>query len=284
MISSARKYTLLETWDEIRKFNWFDFPVETHGISLTSEDERNYFHAFNNECRAYWRLKEFGQEHLAIECHGYLNMEGLNFEYFMDHYRNVKRWGKYWEEPSEELLHKEKCFKAIVKELVDIPEDVDLLDACMNPKISREAIRDLKTIHRLGICKLDINLDNYMFGKYLDFSFAMTAPHPFLTGKYGRNFKPLYELDDDRHAIDDLIADFNEYHPREQKIWDVCVESLYYKRLRDRDRDEEFLPPRHHPVSSDYKKVRKAFGKKQAKTEGKTGTKKEGKKGKKRKS
>jgi hypothetical protein len=92
-----------------------------------------------------------------------------------------------------------------MKDFIYIPEeDIDKLSRLelrMNTRIARAAIKGPKINHYLGMCIGDINQDNFIFGKYLDFSCAWIAPLPLLTRWFGDDFKPLREHLDDHSAI-----------------------------------------------------------------------------------
>ncbi|KAI1264502.1 kinetochore Sim4 complex subunit FTA2-domain-containing protein [Xylariaceae sp. FL1019] len=235
----------------LKIFNWNTGTPDDQGVELTDDEWENYFWPFPNECRAYGRLKEFHQEHLAFKCYGYLKIEGSHFEFLREVYNDFA--GRHWYYVPELEECQEKSLHAIVKELVTIPDGVHRLDLSMNRRMARRAIKNLDSLHKLGICDLDINEDNFMMGKQLDFSTAMTAPHPFLTRKHGDSFKPLREAELDRGALDELIRDWNERHPNEQQIAFRCRMSPYNLR---QNKPDYIRPKRFHPADFDYEKAR----------------------------
>ncbi|KAK4465821.1 hypothetical protein QBC42DRAFT_333016, partial [Cladorrhinum samala] len=141
-----------------------------------------YLSPFGCECRAYGRLKEHGREDLAHKAHGYLlipyqqQLELLRaysaaagYEFAPSHLDQL--WGR----PEKDRL---LPVKAIVKELVP----AESATCGIGPRASqaRKAWEDLEALHRLGIFVLDIQYWNYLDGKLIDFSRALTSYHPCL--------------------------------------------------------------------------------------------------------
>ncbi|KAK8025396.1 hypothetical protein PG990_003219 [Apiospora arundinis] len=133
-----------------------------------------YLHAFPNEYRAFARLKEFGQEDLAVTCYGWIELDKSHHE-FMDRHIDDFDW-------SEEYYGKRKRY-AIVKELLDFTYTMcmheDMARVFGTRKQAKKTFDGLKIMHKLGISLGDIKEDNVSWGKYVDFSRSWTAPHPF---------------------------------------------------------------------------------------------------------
>ncbi|KAI0141867.1 kinetochore Sim4 complex subunit FTA2-domain-containing protein [Xylariaceae sp. FL1272] len=252
----------------LKIFNWRRIWAVGHyatfGVKVTWEEEDAYFSPFHNECRAYGRLKEFNCEDLAYKCFGYIELQKPDFDFIKETYNNFETdedqevWGY---EPDEPFCLEEPL-RALVKEFVEIPYLLPLdgeIARTMNPKMAPKAVRNLKLIHRLGICELDINRSNYIHGKFLDFSCAMTAPHPYLSRKYGDDFPPLNEPRVDAMWLDAAIDDWNEFYP-ENKIWISCENTNYRYRLRKRSRKPFRWSAQ--PADFDYDKMRKEFERK----------------------
>ncbi|KAI1264491.1 kinetochore Sim4 complex subunit FTA2-domain-containing protein [Xylariaceae sp. FL1019] len=254
----------------LKIFNWFrSLSCGGHaslGADVLTDDEQDdYFQPFQNECRAYGRLKEFDCEELAYKCFGYIILQKEHFDFIKANYDNFETYEaqKTWSYLPDEEWYQEEPLRALVKEFVDIPylEPLEELARTMNPGIARKAVKNLKLIHQLGICQLDINRSNYQHGKFLDFSCTMTAPHPWLSKKYGDDFPPLYEATSDAVALDITIEDWNEFNP-ERKIWIACTRNnMYTARLRDRPRRNLEWSPQ--PADFNYDKVRKMFNRKE---------------------
>ncbi|KAK8133677.1 hypothetical protein PG984_005689 [Apiospora sp. TS-2023a] len=151
-------------------------PVPLRQKLLTEAAQWPYFHAFPNEYRAFARLKEFGQEHLAVKCYGWIELDESHYE-FMDNHIDKYGW-------SDGVSVGRKRY-AIVKELVDFPTSnsclhVDMLKMMVSPRVVKQAFRGLRTMHDLGILVGDIKGDSMSGGKHVDLSRARTAPHPAL--------------------------------------------------------------------------------------------------------
>ncbi|KAI1079069.1 kinetochore Sim4 complex subunit FTA2-domain-containing protein [Whalleya microplaca] len=162
---------------------------------VTVEQLRTYSDAFNAECRAYGRLHETRNEHLSVKCYGYITLTS-------DHEKQLEKKGgivEVIERWADE--YKELPLRAIVKEFV--PEGRRHYPH-LDPKTVSKMIRDLDSLHRLGIFVNDIKQDNYVRDVNIDFGRSMTVPHPC----YGRKrVEYLYTLP----AGKDLTAMKDEY-------------------------------------------------------------------------
>lgn len=208
--------------------------VDTYGIELTAYEEEHiesYFQPFQNECRAFGRLKEFSMEHLGVRCHGYIILNETQLDFMRSKY-NFDRWD-YDPEYDEH-----QPVRAIVKDIVymgqDLPEQ-EYIALHVTPKTVPKMLEDLKFMHQLGITIKDIDFNNYIHNKFLDLSHAWTAPHPLLIkGKDPEKFPPLRRAINDAFSMDDFIDAWNEHNPR-QKIWKRFLPHRSYRyRLRPR--------------------------------------------------
>ncbi|KAK7947981.1 kinetochore sim4 complex subunit FTA2 domain-containing protein [Apiospora aurea] len=188
-----------------------------------------YFHPFPNECRAFARLKEFGQEHLAIQCYGWIEMDESHHA-FMD--TQIDKYG--W---PEEYFGKRKRY-AIVKELVDFPTDKscaheDMLRMLTSPKVVKMAFGGMKIMHDLGIFIGDVKHNNVAGGKHIDFSRARTAPHPALPKNFTDDpftWSSYGGPDRDAMYFEELVhgkGGWNDHFPN-NKIWDRLFPSPHY--------------------------------------------------------
>ncbi|KAI1130651.1 kinetochore Sim4 complex subunit FTA2-domain-containing protein [Nemania abortiva] len=246
----------------LKIFLAYFLPPNTYGADLSEEDEYVHSQPFHNECRAYGRLKEFGREDLAVACHGYIILDEKHTGILKKAYTDTE-WYSDWG-VGRTLKHGlYKPLQALVKDLIHIPTDlrwVDEFKLIMNPRIARKAIKDLKTIHRLGVCVGDISTNNFIYGKHIEFSYAWTAPHPLLTRQFGDDFGGLRRHFKDTEAMDELIDDWNRMHPN-RKIWVRCEPSEEYRdKLRKRRRAEDWWDWDVNPADFDYEKAQKRFG------------------------
>ncbi|KAI0102547.1 kinetochore Sim4 complex subunit FTA2-domain-containing protein [Nemania sp. FL0031] len=235
--------------------------VPSYSVDLSSEDKDNYFLPFMNECRAYGRLKEFGREDLAFACHGYVILTKTHVDTLRKLYSD-DRWCDWGLDPNTEYGLGEKLH-ALVKEFIHIPEDdpdKGYIAKVINPRIAHKAIRDLKTLHHLGISSSDIHGNNFLLGKHVEFSCAWTAPHPCLTRRFGDDYKPVQRYLKDTRELDKLIDRWNEECPNDP-IWVRCEPNEDY-RLKLRTREDETVDTWGvNPVDFSYEKAQKRFGK-----------------------
>ncbi|KAI1267658.1 kinetochore Sim4 complex subunit FTA2-domain-containing protein [Xylariaceae sp. FL1019] len=270
MHSYVWKVSINGTQYALKIFNWLRERVPwqyENFVDLSPEEKTNYFDPFQNECRAYGRLKEFCYEHLAIPCHGYIifTSDSKEWQFLYDTYEQFMR-GNWQYDANDDVRNEPLC--ALVKDILpDTPDcftDAEFYDRCViNPRTARKAVKDLRMIHRLGIAINDIHESNYTMGLYIDFSRAWTAPHPFLTRRFGPDFPPLQDPLKDPYDMDDIIETWNEYHPTKEKIWDRCRSSMYYvKRLRSCRRNRGWDV---HPADFDYSVMKRSLGAKKSK-------------------
>ncbi|KAH7244401.1 uncharacterized protein BKA55DRAFT_618554 [Fusarium redolens] len=106
--------------------------------------------SFNNECRAYGRLKELGREHLAVKVHGYLRLYLPQF----DEYLRAAMGDSH---PQEDWF---------TRDMIEMEDDeVDL--------------PIMAILHRCGIVVRDLKSQQYHEGQLCDLSHAWTIPHIF---------------------------------------------------------------------------------------------------------
>lgn len=172
---------------------------------VTKEEIRVYADAFNSECRAYGRLQETGNEHLSIKCYGHVLLTA-------DHEKELAEKGdiEALEHDSDEF--KNLPLRAIVKEFVpDGRRLYPYLDARKVPQM----IRDLDSLHRIGIFIDDVRDPNYLRDLNVDFSRSKTVPHPL----YNRDYIALVDTHPigknhtawaDEVAFDSMIDEYNE--------------------------------------------------------------------------
>lgn len=118
---------------------------------------------------------------VGIRCFGYiiLNDEHLNQLRCKDTFDWRKDWGY-----SASL--RGRPLYALVKEYIEIPSLKGLsvakqTEVNVTPKTAPRLIRNIRTIHRGGIMIRDINTENVIEGKLIEFSLAWTVPHPCFT-------------------------------------------------------------------------------------------------------
>ena len=142
---------------------------------MTGEELRLYEDPFNAECRAYGRLKETGHEHLSIKCYGYIILTSSHEQKLVDNGGMVEAIERTLDE------FKDLPLRAIVKEFVS---NGRRLYPYLDPKKVPRMIRDLNSLHRVGIFVDDIRDDNYLRDVNIDFSRSKTVPHPMYNKEY----------------------------------------------------------------------------------------------------
>ncbi|KAF4450662.1 hypothetical protein F53441_6323 [Fusarium austroafricanum] len=141
--------------------------------------------SFNNECRAYGRLKELSREDLAIKAHGYLRIY-LNdqIEEQFQAALQKSRPGANW--TLKENMHLDDLntpIMAIVKDWVPnhrirgkiLPREVLQRQMGHLPRM----LRNLRQLHKCGIVVRDLKAQQYYEGQLGDLSLAWTVPHIF---------------------------------------------------------------------------------------------------------
>ena len=122
---------------------------------------------FNQECRAYGRLKEEGRLNLVVPAHGYLlltRQQEVEITKRISGRDDADLWNR--EEENESLP-----LRAIVK---DLATDTQPFAAGQVPSLWN----DMQEFHRSGILVRDPTVANYMGGRLIEFSRSWTTPHP----------------------------------------------------------------------------------------------------------
>ncbi|RMJ08877.1 hypothetical protein BHE90_011181 [Fusarium euwallaceae] len=165
--------------------------------SMSWGDFEKHFTPFENECRAYGRLKELGREHLAVKVHGYVVMSATEaltqklqlLESKDAHSRSISK-----------RLGQATTLMGIVKDWVDrVVVDPSLKwdfeqapqDEIRQVRHFPRMLRDLHKLHESGIVVRDVGIWQYLDGVLVDLSMAWTMPHPFGPG---RGWKPRWEF------------------------------------------------------------------------------------------
>ncbi|EWG49949.1 hypothetical protein FVEG_09297 [Fusarium verticillioides 7600] len=142
--------------------------------------------SFNNECRAYGRLKELGREHLAGKVHGYLRLYLHQIDEQIQAAVQSSLPGAIL--PSVEVMEMEDDevdlpIMAIVKDW--IPEHRTPTGGITREAEQRQIkhlprmLRNLRELHKCGIVVRDLKSQQYYEGQLCDLSHARTIPHIF---------------------------------------------------------------------------------------------------------
>ncbi|RTE82170.1 hypothetical protein BHE90_003312 [Fusarium euwallaceae] len=152
----------------------------------------SHFTPFNQECRAFGRLKEVNHEHLAVKVHGYVLLK-------VDQALEVKMRNALLKMPREPktppktaaslLITSSGVVKGIVKDWVEpakYREESDIpphkIDNILCVSHFPRMLEELHQIHRCGIVIRDLSISQYVNGILVDFSMAWTMPHPIGPG------------------------------------------------------------------------------------------------------
>jgi hypothetical protein len=142
--------------------------------------------SFNNECRAYGRLKELGREHLAVKVHGYLRLYLPQFDEYLRAAMGDRHPQEDWF--TRDMIEMEDDevdlpIMAIVKDW--IPDHRDHMGDMTREAEQRQMnhlprmLRNLRQLHRCGIVVRDLKSQQYHEGQLCDLSHAWTIPHIF---------------------------------------------------------------------------------------------------------
>lgn len=144
----------------------------------------NYFDYFNNECRAYGRLKEANREDLTAKCHGYILLTEkteqriLDFErarVYLPHPEFEKYfWGNSRYDWARKLGVDFLPVRAIVKDFVPGEIGITIPQA---PRV----FHDMIEMQRLGILVNDVSEGQWVSGQLVDLDRSITSPHVLLT-------------------------------------------------------------------------------------------------------
>ncbi|KAI0154511.1 kinetochore Sim4 complex subunit FTA2-domain-containing protein [Xylariaceae sp. FL1272] len=173
---------------------------------LTPELYHPYADTFTSECRAFGRLKETNNEHLAVKCFGYIILSKEQED-------DLIAAGGGDDEPLERFHTKlkDEPLRAILKEYIEL-EDRPL---DLRPHRIPRMIRALDAVHKLGIIILDIRESNYLNGVMMDFSRSETVPHPkldvdFQEWSYSQSWLYSISARGDEESFDQMIDQYNE--------------------------------------------------------------------------
>lgn len=182
------------TWRNLVDFAYFDNNSHMTVKQIVSESD-----PFNCECRAFGRLKETNNEHVAVKCYGYVILSD-------EEERDLKtQSGVDWTRPRGQA---KLGIRGIIKEYLP---DTKAFERKMMP-IMRQ---DMLSLHKLGICVFDLRAGNYMMGKIVDFSQAMVVPHRDLDLKNSPD-RAKYHSNADFVAFDGVVEDWNTEHPDQE--------------------------------------------------------------------
>ncbi|KAF5539228.1 hypothetical protein FPHYL_12300 [Fusarium phyllophilum] len=176
----------------IKFFVWEDFFAQPPYTSVYDYNKRPYetckgllyhFTPFENECRAFGRLKDVSREDLAVKVHGYvaLNCTDVIVEKLQAARSNMI-------DPYAKLewflaIHNGVSM-GIVKDWVDEVEyddedTYDLYQQVVQVSHFPRMLERLHELHKHGIVVRDLSLQQYVNGTLVDLSMAATVPHPF---------------------------------------------------------------------------------------------------------
>ncbi|KAK0637139.1 kinetochore Sim4 complex subunit FTA2-domain-containing protein [Bombardia bombarda] len=162
----------------------------------------NQLDPFYSECRAYGRLEETDNKHLAVQCYGYV---------FLDQATEAHLAERYYDRWHRTRATKGRPLRAIVKEYIDSNDREPF-----TPKMFPQMRRDVVALNSLGIVVWDLRADNYCAGRIIDFSQARTVPHMELDFSLKDVYSHWTQVQcclNDYFAFDEIIDDWNDDHP-----------------------------------------------------------------------
>ncbi|CAK7211965.1 hypothetical protein SCUCBS95973_001302 [Sporothrix curviconia] len=136
---------------------------------------------FYNECRAFGRLQETGQAHLAIACHGYVLLDETHERALQDKFPlDIESRDNMLRFPAVRSCYpgpsgKPQPIRALVK---DLGQPDDTIQDLPRPIVSR-ILDNIIALHKLGITGLDLKRGQLIDWKPYDMSCASTTPHFF---------------------------------------------------------------------------------------------------------
>ncbi|KAL9621181.1 MAG: hypothetical protein Q9160_004313 [Pyrenula sp. 1 TL-2023] len=125
----------------------------------------NHCDPFYAECRAYGAIIDAGLNgRITPTCYGYMMLSKDQEEQIMDYF-NYPDFRRYLDNSSPR-----KPLRAILKELVPTGTP------SFTRKHVRQMLKDLRTLARIGVYTSDLESRNYLGGRLIDFSAALTKP------------------------------------------------------------------------------------------------------------
>ncbi|KAI1264442.1 kinetochore Sim4 complex subunit FTA2-domain-containing protein [Xylariaceae sp. FL1019] len=218
---------------------------------VTSELIHPYRDPFTSECRAFGRLQETNNEHLAVKCFGYIILTEAQEQLLI----NAGGANDTPIERDDERLAGEPL-RCIVKEYIETPGSIQHHQF---PQL----IRDLYAVHRLGIVVSDIRAGNCILGDnadtfnnlngvMMDFSRSLTVPHPYLLPAfqerlYTNTWKSQPTARGDEENFDAMIDRYNRMIDmglmKGPRVWTRLRPNDKFKaRLRQRSDDSIKIP------------------------------------------
>ncbi|KPM44890.1 hypothetical protein AK830_g1672 [Neonectria ditissima] len=218
-----------------------------------------YAAPFNNECRAFGRLKEVNREHLAVRAYGYTrlflteDMEAqLRSICRSTWYPTCKSWG---------LADSSQPIMAIVKDWVGDGETGSVWSRrAEEAKFFPSIRRNLLALHKSGIVVRDLEAQQYVNGVLVDLGDAWTIPHMY-DPEFGRfpcwTFASLAVWDLTRFTH--MVMAWNDIEwpqdmrPRPKPSFEHTQDEGRFDCLRPRvHRQRPFLPVLNTDGSDDY--------------------------------
>ncbi|KAM0331172.1 hypothetical protein ACHAPQ_006137, partial [Fusarium lateritium] len=173
-----------------------------------------HFSPFDNESRAFGRLKEMGCEHLAVKVHGYACLTVADIDKKLQASNSDLLMSDFENGPYSDAFH----LHGIVKDWVEMAEYSNEKARGGWDSIHQEAkfphmLENLHGLHRVGIVVRDISSYQYVNGILVDLSLAATVPHP-----YGPNVSGTGTVYSPRWTFQSLAA--NDLHAFQRNIID----------------------------------------------------------------
>ncbi|KAF5686696.1 hypothetical protein FDENT_5700 [Fusarium denticulatum] len=160
-----------------------------------------YFSPFENECRAFGRLKKQKAESIAVKVYGWVALTAGQIR------RKLSTEApKDWAEMTPWHDSKQR----------------DIYDQMIAVKYFNRMLKDLHKLHFLGIVVCDLKPDQYIDGTLIDLSLASTVPHPYGPTAEGPEspFQPRWTYESlaayDLYNFQVHVIDFWRHN---QKLW-----------------------------------------------------------------
>lgn len=179
----------------------------------------NYMEPFSNECRAFGRLREAGQEELAVQCFGYVLLDDDNERAMMNKFGMTEGWfnGDGDNSGSIEGVDDNRLrflgkksgrpppYRCIVKAFGQGTEEKSWQN-----KMARKMLGDIIKFQKLGIIDIDFAFRQVIDGKLCDFSTAITIPHVITSPELNPELSPgmleLMRKETFRNCMNDYLA------------------------------------------------------------------------------
>lgn len=185
--------------------------LERFGVDLQLLN--NQLTPFNCEARAYGRLIETGNVHIAWECYGYIALDEATYSSVVWDRIGLPRKEWFFQTSTDAEVADRPVFPiyALVKEFIPDASRLGAIDISK----AHDMAQHINKLHSIGITHRDIQDRNFVDSRIMDFSTSWTVPNIRLDRQLKWDPKDMIDQADtnDYFMFDDMIEMWNNEHP-----------------------------------------------------------------------